>query len=54
MSPIAFLRAVKSAGLKTFDAWAHHPYYAGPSDSPTTSRPPATANAVTLGNLERR
>ena len=21
----------KLAGLKTFDAWAHHPYYAGPS-----------------------
>ena len=27
VSPLAFLRAVKNAGLKTFDAWAHHPYY---------------------------
>jgi hypothetical protein len=45
---------VKKAGLKTFDAWAHHPYYAGPSDQPTTK--PVTARgtpgtAVTLGNL---
>jgi len=32
VSPLAFLRAVKKDGLKTFDAWAHHPYYAGPSD----------------------
>ena len=54
VSPLAFLRAVKKAGLKTFDAWAHHPYYAGPSDQPTT-RPVtakgAPATAVTLGNF---
>ena len=54
VSPLAFLRAVKTAGLKTFDAWAHHPYYAGPSDTPT-SKPAqvrgAPSTAVTLGNL---
>ena len=54
VSPLAFLRAVKTAGLKTFDAWAHHPYYSGPSDTPT-SKPPqvrgAPSTAVTLGNL---
>jgi hypothetical protein len=54
VSPLAFLRAVKNAGLKNFDAWAHHPYYAGPSDQPTTK--PVTAKgspatAVTLGNI---
>jgi hypothetical protein len=54
VSPLAFLRAVKKDGLITFDAWAHHPYYAGPSDQPTTK--PVTAKgspatAVTLGNL---
>jgi len=54
VSPLAFLRAVKRDGLRTFDAWAHHPYYSGPSDTPTTK--PVTANgapvtAVTLGNL---
>jgi hypothetical protein len=54
VSPLAFLRAVKKAGLKTFDAWAHHPYYAAPNDQPTTK--PVTAKgtpstAVTLGNI---
>jgi hypothetical protein len=54
LSPLAFLRAVKKAGLKTFDAWAHHPYYAGPTDQPTTKPVTAkgtTATAVTLGNI---
>jgi hypothetical protein len=54
VSPLAFLRAAKAAGLKTFDAWAHHPYYAGPSDQPTTkpvTAKGAPATAVTLGNI---
>ena len=54
VSPLAFLRAVKKDGLKTFDAWAHHPYYAGPSDQPTTkpvTAKGAPATAVTLGNF---
>jgi hypothetical protein len=54
VSPLAFLRAVKKEGLKTFDAWAHHPYYAGPSDQPTTkpvTAKGAPATAVTLGNI---
>jgi hypothetical protein len=54
ISPLAFLRGAKKAGLKTFDAWAHHPYYAGPSDQPTTkpvTAKGAPATAVTLGNL---
>jgi hypothetical protein len=40
--------------LKTFDAWAHHPYYSGPSDTPTTKPVGARggpATAVTLGNF---
>ncbi|MFL5955227.1 MAG: DUF5722 domain-containing protein [Gaiellaceae bacterium] len=54
VSPLAFLRACEKAGLTSFDAWAHHPYYAGPSDQPTTK--PVTAKgspatAVTLGNI---
>jgi Glycosyl hydrolase catalytic core len=54
VSPLAFIRAAQKAGLKTFDAWAHHPYYAGPNDQPTTK--PVTAKgtpatAVTLGNI---
>jgi hypothetical protein len=54
VSPLAFLRAAKKAGLKTFDAWAHNPYYASPTDQPTTK--PVTVKgapttAVTLGNF---
>jgi hypothetical protein len=54
VSPLAFLRAVKKAGLKSFDAWAHHPYYGMPSETPTTK--PLTAKgapptAITLANL---
>ena len=49
VSPIAFLQALKKAGLRTFDAYAHHPYYGGPSERPST--PPRARSAVTLGNL---
>jgi hypothetical protein len=54
VSPLAFLRATKKAGLKTFDAWAHHPYYGVPSETPSTKpvTPKGTpATAVTLGNI---
>ncbi len=34
-------RREEGRALKTFDAWAHHPYYSGPSDQPTTK--PVTA-----------
>ena len=49
VSPIGFLRALKKAGLRNFDAYAHHPYYGSPRESPTT-KPPSSA-AVTLANL---
>jgi hypothetical protein len=53
-SPLAFLRAAKNAGLKHFDAWAHHPYYGSKLETPTT--PPRNINggpptSVTLGNI---
>ena len=55
VSPLAFLRAMKKAGAAGFDAYAHHPYYGTPSETPRT-RPPAIRRgvkptAVTLGNL---
>jgi hypothetical protein len=50
ISPIAFLRGVKAAGLRTFDAWAHHPYYGSRFETPRT-KPPAAQNAVELGNI---
>jgi hypothetical protein len=54
VSPLAFLRACKNAGLKTFDAWAHHPYYGTPSETPTTkplSPKGSPSNAITLANI---
>ena len=50
VSPLAFLRALKKAGLRNFDAYAHHPYYGSPTESPTTMPPSRTA--VTLANLD--
>jgi hypothetical protein len=49
-SPLAFLRAMKKAGAKGFDAYAHHPYPGGPSETPTTR--PKSTTAVTFGNLD--
>ena len=40
-SPLVFLAAVKTHGLKKFDAWAHHPYYQSPSETPRTPPVPA-------------
>ncbi|HJV29329.1 MAG TPA: DUF5722 domain-containing protein [Gaiellaceae bacterium] len=48
ISPLAFMRALKSAGLRKFDAYAHHPYYGSRTETPT-SRP--STNAVTMGNI---
>lgn len=54
VSPVAFLRAMKRFGAKGFDAYAHHPYYGTPNESPST-RPKGAAGApptaVTLGNF---
>jgi Glycosyl hydrolase catalytic core len=49
VSPLAFLRAAKRAGMKRFDAYVHHPYYGRPSETPTTR--PKARTAVGLGNL---
>ncbi len=49
ISPIAFLRAAKRSGLRTFDAWAHHPYYGAPSATPATRK--VGPRAVELGNI---
>ena len=55
VSPLPFLRAMKAAGAKGFDAYAHHPYYGSPAETPTTKPSPGMrgqpATAVTLGNL---
>ncbi|MGZ4397472.1 MAG: cellulase family glycosylhydrolase [Gaiellaceae bacterium] len=48
-TPIPFMEAAKKAGLKTFDAWAHHPYPGSPSQSPTTK---PKFGAIGLGNID--
>jgi hypothetical protein len=49
VSPLAFLRAAKRAGMKRFDAYAHHPYYGNRFQTPTTR--PKAKTAVELGNI---
>jgi hypothetical protein len=55
LSPLAFLRAMKKAGAKGFDAYAHHPYYGKRQETPSTPPPPGihgnAATAITLGNI---
>ena len=49
ISPLVFLAALKRYGLRRFDAYAHHPYYSRPSETPTTK--PRTKNVITLANI---
>jgi hypothetical protein len=55
VDPLSFLVAMKNAGARGFDAYAHHPYYGRPSETPSTPPPPGihgnAPTAVTLGNL---
>jgi Glycosyl hydrolase catalytic core len=55
LSPLAFLRAIKAAGARRFDAYAHHPYYGSPVETPLTPPPPGihgnAPTAITLGNF---
>ena len=50
VSPLAFLRAMKAAGARTFDAYAHQPYYGSRAEGPAT-RPPGR-HAITLANID--
>jgi hypothetical protein len=56
VSPVPFLRAMKAGGAKGFDAYAHHPYYGSPAETPATKPPPGKRGqpptAVTLGNFD--
>src|SRR5439155_375699 len=36
VSPLVFLRAMRSAGARGFDAYAHNPYYGSPVETPST------------------
>jgi polysaccharide biosynthesis protein PslG len=48
MSPLAFMRAARKAGMRKMDAYAHHPYYGSRRETPAT---PGRSGAVTLGNI---
>ncbi|MBA2476752.1 MAG: hypothetical protein H0V40_12465 [Actinobacteria bacterium] len=55
VSPLAFLRAMKAAGAKGFDAYAHHPYSGGASQEPTKAPPLVKGKfgtSVELGNID--
>ena len=56
VSPLAFLTAMKNAGAKGFDAYAHHPYYGSPTETPSTKPPQGVRGqaptAVTLANID--
>jgi hypothetical protein len=48
-SPLVFLTWLRRAGLKRFDAYAHHPYYSNRLERPTTV--PRSKKEVKLGNI---
>jgi hypothetical protein len=56
VAPLTFLRAMKAAGARGFDAYAHQPYYGARYETPSTPPPPppngGKATAVTLGNFD--
>jgi hypothetical protein len=54
ISPLAFMRAMKRYGAKGFDAYAHHPYYGRPSETPNSLPKTVGKTAPTevrLGNI---
>ena len=48
-SPLVFTTWLRRAGLKRFDAYAHHPYYTSRFERPSTV--PRSKKAITLGNI---
>jgi Glycosyl hydrolase catalytic core len=49
-SPLVFMTWLRRAGLKNFDAWAHHPYYGSRIEKPDTM--PVSKKGVTLANIK--
>ena len=50
VAPLTFLKAAYAAGLRHFDAWAHHPYYVSPVETPSSK--PNSSTTITLGNIQ--
>ena len=53
ISPLYFLSALKQYGLRarSFDVYAHHPYYGRPADTPSTKPKRTDKTSVILGNI---
>jgi hypothetical protein len=51
VAPIGFLHAMKEAGLREMDAYAHHPYSGDPKFAPGAK--PRNPRAITLGNIPK-
>ncbi|MFN2469873.1 MAG: hypothetical protein ABR583_02580 [Gaiellaceae bacterium] len=51
VGPVGFLRAMRRAGVRRIDAYAHHPYAGGPREAPWAI--PRNTTAITLGNIGR-
>jgi hypothetical protein len=55
-SPLAFIEGMRRAGARGFAAFAHHPYYGTPAETPSTPPPNGARGqpptAVTLGNFD--
>jgi hypothetical protein len=49
VDPLTFLTQAHRFGMKDFDVYAHHPYYASPTQGPTAL--PKGKTTVTLGNI---
>jgi hypothetical protein len=57
ISPISFVRQMKRFGARGFDAYAHHPYYGHPTETPTSKPklvkgPRIVGGPVVLGNID--
>ncbi len=48
LTPLAFMTLARRAGMRNLDAYAHHPYYGRPTETPATK---PGGNAITLGNI---
>jgi len=49
IAPLTFLSALHRYGLRHFDVYAHHPYYASPTESP--AKLPKAKTTITLANI---
>jgi hypothetical protein len=51
VDPLSFITAAYKAGMKNFDAYAHHPYYAAPNESPSYVPTGRFKRRIQLGNI---